>query len=274
MNERYRWRDERNPRDGSRRPDDERSARGQRDLDFGRDEPGWREDDERSLRDRDYYGVSGHRRGEPAPNHAWDDRGEPYPKDVGGINHPGEEPRSFDPLTGDRGSGGPRREDREYRGAQYGQTYGQEGGAPYGREAGYGAGQADLDFSHQAYGPRGARRYVEGGYEPSHIEDEREREARGWWAKARDEFRAWMGDREAERRVHMDHDRDEDYGRHGGDWRGHDDDTGWRDPISAGASRDHPQWSDRARRQWRESRPESPREHRPGWFRGGPDRGY
>jgi len=246
MNERYRWNEEEERRRAEERMRRERSK--------GPD-----------LAGRDYYGVSGkseqerrrdeHERGD-RPNHSWDGR-EPYPQDVGGINRPGED-RGYglDPLTGDRGSG---EQDERYRGgaghgyheAQYGdEAVGQRGGGYSSSEAsrpspgggGYGAG-----------GAYGGGRYMEGGYEPHgrrHHYGDLEHEARSWWSRARDEFRAWMGDREAERRVRMDHAEDERYGRHGGDWRGHDDDTGWRDPVSDG-----------------DDRQASPREHRPGLFR-------
>lgn len=99
-------------------------------------------------------------------------------------------------------------------------------------------------------------RYLEGGYEPRHHYGELEHEARSWWSRARDEFRSWMGDRQAERRLRIDHAEEERHGRHGGDWRGHDDDTGWRDPISAADVRNEYE-RDRA----------APRQHRPGFFR-------
>jgi len=277
MDERYRWNEQ------TRRFEEKE-----------RDEPRrWRDEGERSeLKGRDYYGVSGDRGREPGDNRAWEGR-EPYPKDLGGINRPGEE-RSFgarDPLTGDRGSAGgysnAERDRGDYRGAQYGSTYGEPGqtyGGGYtgqtgtGYAGGYGGGQGSGGQAPGGgYGPgqasrdyradRGGGRYVEGGYEdytPHYdrhrdFDREREHDARSWWAKARDEFRAWMGDREAERRLRMDHERDDYYGRHGGDWRGHDDDTGWRDPIRGDGREDF--------------RREEPREHRPGWFRDDDGRG-
>jgi hypothetical protein len=242
MNERYRWNEEQERR---RAEEQARRERGQ-----GPD-----------LSGRDYYGVSGqssedrirdeHERGD-RPNHSWDGR-EPYPMDVGGINHPGDRGRGLDPLTGDRGSG-ERDHGRGYRGVQYGAE------AVPQRDRGYSASEASRTSpGGGAYGAGGAygrgEGYIEGGYEPrgrDHHYGELEHEARSWWARARDEFRAWMGDREAERRVRLDHAEDERYGRHGGDWQGHDDDTGWRDPIS----------DDDTRRFDR-----SPREHRPGMFR-------
>lgn len=245
MNERYRWNEEQ-----ERRRAEARAERARREREQDQD-----------LSGRDYYGVSGPRRdddlrGQHArgdrPNRSWDGR-EPYPMDVGGVNRPGEDRGpGLDPLTGDRGSGerdGPRSSHAGYgyRGVQYGdEAVGQRGGPSPAWEAG------------QASGGRG--RYLEGGYEPRSFredDDELEHEARSWWARARDEFRAWMGDREAERRVRRDHAEHERYGRRGGDWHGHDDDTGWRDPIS----------DDDARRF-----DNSPREHRPGMFRDDRDR--
>jgi hypothetical protein len=255
MNERYRWNEEeegRRARERVRlaRDDVRRADRADR---AGADRP--------DLSGRDYYGVSGpdrsHARGE---NRSWEGR-EPYPMDVGGINHPGDGDRGMglDPLTGDRGSA--ERNSRGYRGVQYG-----EEAVPQ-RDRGYSAGEASRGY-------RSREHYAEGGFEPrgpdrygaDRFDHEREHEARSWWAKARDEFRAWMGDREAERRVRSDHEDDERYARHGGDWQGHDDDTGWRDPISE---------TDRKERRFDEplprdfdSRPRGePREHRPGFFR-------
>ncbi len=279
MNERYRWRDEHGPQGREPRRGDDYYGAG-RDGDRGRRS----EFEERAHRlgERVHDMMHDDRRGQPAPNSSWQGR-EPYAKDLGGINRPGQEGRSFDPLGGDRGEYRARPNDgysgqtgtgytggqgSGFQGSRFGDAYGS--GAPYRGGSDYGARQA-RDFSHQAYGPRGPERYAEGGWEPPHIREEREREARGWWAKARDEFRAFMGDREAERRLRMDHDRDDEYGRRGGDWRGHDDDTGWRDPVSAG-ERD---FDDRRHDRHHGGRfPEhEPRQHRPGWFRD-PDRGY
>jgi len=353
MDERYRW-NEQTRRFEERDRDEDQHRRSQE----------WRGQDGRSSGGgSDYYGVRSGQGREDNGNRAWEGRGEPFPKDVGGINRPGEE-RSFgrDPLTGDRGSG--RQDERggqygqgssqrgEYRGVQNTQTYGSssggytgqsgtgygggsgyggqggmgqggigQGGAghsmggqsyggqqnfggqgygsqgqrssdytsrPYGgeqsygqgysggaygpqRQGGYGAGQGARDFSRSSYGQGG--RYVEGGYEEARstwgrdYDHEREHEARSWWAKARDEFRAWMGDREAERRLQRDHDHNEHYARGGGDWRGHDDDTGWRDPLSAGEQDRGGDWADRSPRH------HEAREHRPGWFRDDNDRG-
>ena len=227
MNERYRWNEE----EERHRAERKRRERGQ-----GPD-----------LSGRDYYGVSGPERN-PRANRAWEGR-EPYPQDVGGINHPGHGgDYGLDPLSGDRGSG---EQDygAGYRGAQYGDE------AVPQRERAYSAREA------RSFQP-GHGRYAEGGYEPRGAhrdwdDHEREREARGWWARARDEFRAWMGDREAERRVRRDHALDEYEARGGGDWRGHDDDTAWRDPVRDADVR-HEFDRDQGR---------APREHRPGMFR-------
>ena len=221
MNERYRWNEE-----DDRRSAEERAERLRRERGQGPD-----------LSGRDYYGVSGPNRSSferdrrtERPNHAWDGR-EPYPMDVGGVNRPGENRgHGLEPLTGDRGSA----EQQElWRGDDI--DYGRDPRAEY---------------------RQGRARYLEGGYEPRGHYGELEHEARSWWARARDEFRSWMGDREAERRLRMDHAEEERHGRHGGDWRGHDDDTGWRDPISAADVRNEYE-RDRG----------SPREHRPGFFR-------
>jgi hypothetical protein len=226
MNERYRWNEE---QDRRRR---EEEARRRRETRGGPD-----------LTGRDYYGVGSAAR--PDENRSWEGR-EPYPQDVGGINHPGDDHHyGLDPLTGDRGSG---EQDERYRSGYRGAQYGDE--AVPQRDRGYSAGEA-------ARGYRSRGPYAEGGFEPRSYRDdlEREHEARSWWARARDEFRAWMGDREAERRVRHDHQGDERFASHGGDWRGHDDDTGWRDPV-------HPQQQEHRRRFEQETR-----EHRPGYFR-------
>jgi len=308
MNERYRWNDpSRSPEDRERRQLERRAEAGWRGEDYGR-YPGDRDDrsehrgaferraEEAGRWVREHTDLSGRReRAErDAPNHAWDGRREPYPKDLGGINRPGEAERhTRDPLLGpgrdERGFRG--QEERSYQGGQgygqsgysqgaYGGEYGKEGG--YGSSAGgYGQGQyganyggrndrQQRDYSHQAYGRNGPERYVEGGYESGGgygRHHDRDEEERSWWRKARDEFNAWLGDREAEHRRRMDHARDEQYARGGGDWRGHDDDTAWRDPINRA---DTGYRADVSRNDgWREEgrdRPE-PRDHRPGWFR-------
>lgn len=241
MNERYRWNEEQ-----ERRRARERTLRGRDQARRG------------DLGGADDYGAPGREPGYGAyrsdENRSWQGR-EPYRKDLGGLNHPGDahSGRGLDPLTGDRGSA---EQDRSGGGRHRGYGYGDE--AVRQRGGGYTAGQA-------AGGYAGASRYAEGGFETrahDRYDHEREHEARSWWRKARDEFRAWMGDREAERRVRMDHEESERHGRHGGDWRGHDDDTGWRDPLSdadqnprrAGPGDDHRYGG-------------GPREHRPGFFR-------
>lgn len=192
------------------------------------------------LTGRDYYGVSGE---SPRANKAWEGR-EPYPQDVGGINHPGHGGEvGLDPLTGDRGSG---EQDTGYR--RRASQSGDEA-VPQSTPA-YSAGEArSFDPPHD--------RTAEGGFEPRGAfrgwdNQEHAEQARGWWSKAQDEVRAWMGDREAEGRVRLDHELEEREARGGGDWKGHDDDTAWRDPVTDA-----------------DVKPagEAPREHRPGLFR-------
>lgn len=296
MNERYRWNDpSRSPEDRERRELEHRAQSGWRGEDYGR-YPGDRDDHRRDGRGdferraedagrwvREHTDLSGRRaRAESdAPNHAWDGPREPYAKDLGGINRPGESDRpSRDPLlSSGRDARYRGQEDRSYadRGG-YGAEYGREGGYRGGSTSGqgqYGAsygGRNDReqrDYSHQAYGRDGPERYVEGGYETrgGYGHYGRDDDERSWWRKARDEFNAWLGDREAEQRRRMDHARDDQHARGGGDWRGHDDDTAWRDPVRPA---DSGYRADADRNDgWREEGRgrDEPRDHRPGWFR-------
>lgn len=300
MNERYRWTDEERRRreEGERRDLEQRASDGWRGEDHGRDvyrgdqaygrerPRGYQSDFERNAEKagrwvHDHLDTSDRqRRAESdAPNRAWRGR-EPYPMDVGGINRPGEDRTYGDPLDQNGGRSG--------RGT-YSGAFGQEAGdnrgyggghggqSQYGRDAGGRNDQRQRDYGREAYGARGSERYVEGGYETrGHGEsfDARYDEDRSWWRKARDEFNAWLGDREAEARRRHDHEVDERYGRHGGDWRGHDDDTGWRDPISPPDSgqRAEAYRNDRqgyGRDDDRRFHRDEPRDHRPGWFRDG-----
>lgn len=74
--------------------------------------------------------------------------------------------------------------------------------------------------------------YVEGGYEPGPAPEASAPEPRSWFDRVGDEFKALIGDAAAKARLDRDHRIEERAARGGGDWRGHDDDTGWRDPIT------------------------------------------
>lgn len=308
MDERYRWNDQRRNEHRSHDRDEleRRAGAGWRGEDYGRypgdrgyDRHEGRSDFERKAEDagrwvRDKLDMGDHRERAESyqPNRAWEGRGEPYPKDLGGINRPGQEDRlTRDPLQGrgrdERGFRGHEERSYDYGARNHsGQGYSQNryGEVPtYGqnRYAGDQGGRQQRDYSHQAYGRDGMNRYVEGGYEtrPEHGEDHRGRydrdrddHDRSWWRKARDEFNAWMGDDAAEERRRRDHyhTREEpgrsEYGSQTrDDIRSRDDDTAWRDPMQAGRRdwRTNHGWNEEGRRGERHE----PRDHRPGWFR-------
>lgn len=102
----------------------------------------------------------------------------------------------------------------------------------------------------------GAAHYAEGGFEPRQTYPALHEgaTARGWLAKVKDEVGAMLGDHEAERRRLQDRELEARKAGLGGDWRGHDDDTAWRDPVSV---------DEQARR----DRAAAPKAHRPGPFR-------
>lgn len=188
---------------------------------------------------KDVYGVEG--KAAEAPNKAWEGR-EPFPQDVGGINHPGHGGEvGVDPLTGDRGSAG----SEPPAGVQTGkQAVRQDGGAFTAREASRGMAPS---------GQQGDRT-AEGGFEPRAYQGQHDRpaETRNFLEKAKDEAAALLGDEDAKRRLAADKATDEAAAQGGGDWQGHDDDTGWRDPVTDADAK----LPDAA-----------PREHRPGLFR-------
>lgn len=140
------------------------------------------------------------------------------------------------------------------------------GAAPAGQDAASGpepvqAGQDDPSGHRQTL-YSGSARTAEGGFEPrgafrewDQSALERDQEPRSWWARAGDEVRAWMGDREAARRVRDDQAQAAPQTPGGGDWKGHDDDTGWRDPLTDADAKPGPDIG------------VAPREHRPGLFR-------
>ena len=105
--------------------------------------------------------------------------------------------------------------------------------------------------------------YAEGGFDPRAVQGAGPLEDRTLWDKAKDEVQSWVGDHDAEERRKADHERDEAKTAHGGDWEGHDDDTGWRDPVSPGKEAE----VDHASKPKGDDAREEAREHRPGQFR-------
>jgi len=196
------------------------------------------------LTGKEFYGV-----GEKpvTPNHAWDGR-EPYPQDVGGINRPGQEPAGLDPLTGDRGSA---EADARQTSLQFGDEGAEQPGG--GTSAYEAAAPARTSDAH----------YAEGGFDPRGVQGAGPLEDRTLWDKATDEVKSWVGDHDAEERRKADHLRAEAEAAGGGDWQGHDDDTGWRDPVSPGKAAE----ADHASKPKGDDAREEPREHRPGQFR-------